>query len=603
MQQGNIKKALDNLDNAGYRLRCAREYMGLSEKEVADELKLMISHVRAIEQNRSEYLVQRKPFERYLRAYARLVQLNPDAIVDMYFAKSEPEPSQPVDITTRLEIPPQPVVTPPIAGNSPFAGNNYYHPAVLGTGFVVIGLSLFAGWGVKQLVGSSHDTPMLVQNDRVEVRASARREQVDPAAAKPQLTAIRFQKPETSVPPFRRSDELSSALQPIEVTFKSRPVIEAPVDSLPATPAEPRAPKPAKAASQPVESIALQDFSVDVKQRPVIEPKPVIKQAVVEKTVVAAADAAANPPPSDEVKTPASRKPQSKMVSESADTKVADTITSAATETTAPVARNVVVAKADAAVADANKPALKFVALNGAFKSKRAAGGSIDGAKKQPLGGPADSESILSKAALAATGQAVPTVLQPVTVASKQRIAPQPIKVAKTSPAENPQPALLASDSAPSSDRLAQDNDGEVNLGPGMQDEAADLDEVINNGVEQAPPFELALANSSDSASVARLALLESYKSTLRRRVYENVSYPGRAMRRNQEGKVVMSATVSRAGELLSLEMAEASKYSSLNRASEKAIKNSSPFPAAPDTLSGDEFVLTVPVVFKVPKR
>ena len=602
MQQRNITKALDNLDNAGYRLRCAREYMGLSEKEVADELKLMVSHVRAIEQNRSEYLVQRKPFERYLRAYAQLVQLNPDAIVDMYFAKSEPEPNHPVDITTRLEIPPQPLATRPIAGNSPFAGNNYYHPAVLGTGFVIIGLSLFAGWGVKQLVGSSHDTPMLVQNDRVEVRASARREQNDPAAAKPQLAAIRFQKPETSVPPPRRS-ELSAALQPIEVALKSRPVVEAPVDSLPATPSEPRAPRPAKTASQPVESIALQNLSVDVKQRPVIEPKPAIKQVIVEKTLVAAADAAPDLPPSDEVKTPASRKPQSKMVSGSAATKVADTKTSAAPKTTAPAARSVVAAKAVTAVADANKPALKFVSVGDAFKRERADGGSIDRARKQPLEGQADSESNPTRVALATTGQAVPAVLQPVTVASKQRVAPQPDKVAKTSPAENPQPALLANDPAPLSDRLVQDYDGEVDLGPGLQGEPADLDEVINDGVEQAPPFELALANSSDSASVARLALLESYKSTLRRRVYENVSYPGRAMRRNQEGKVVMNATVSRAGELLSLEMAEASRFGSLNRASEKAIKSSSPFPAAPDNLSGDEFLLTVPVVFKVPER
>jgi TonB family protein len=81
------------------------------------------------------------------------------------------------------------------------------------------------------------------------------------------------------------------------------------------------------------------------------------------------------------------------------------------------------------------------------------------------------------------------------------------------------------------------------------------------------------------------------------------VTYPGRARRRNLEGKVVMSATVSRAGELLSVETAEASKYGALNRASEKAIKKASPFPAAPDTLSGESFVLTVPVVFKVPER
>ncbi len=603
MQQGNIKKALDNLDNAGYRLRCAREYMGLSEKEVADELKLMVSHVRAIEQNRSEYLVQRKPFERYLRAYARLVQLDPDAIVAMYFANHEPEPTQPVDITTRLEIPPQPVATRPIAGSSLVAANNYYHPAVLGAGFLVIGLSLFAGWGVKQLVGSSRNTPTLAQNERVEVRASARREPAAPATSKPKLAAISFEKPVTSVP-AASSAELTFELQPVEVAVQQRAVAEKSTDNLPAVSSTPAVAKRRQVPAQRVEKVALQDVTVDVKPRPVIEPKPVTRKVVIEKAVVAAGNAASTPTPpaSAAVKVPASAKPQLAVVAKSAKTVDAIKATAVAKPTIlAP--KKVVAAKADVVASDAKEPALAFATVDSALSRDTDERDSFNGPKTKPLGSQTTSESNAARLAVTTASQPVTTALQPLTVSAKQRIAAQPANISETPQADNRQQALSAIQSAPLADSISQDYAAEVKVASDLEDEASDLDAIINDAVNDAQPFELALANSSDSASVARLALLESYKSTLRRRVYENVSYPGKARRRNQAGKVVMSATVSRAGELLSVEIAEASKYSSLNRASEKAIKNANPFPAAPDTLAGDSFVLTVPVVFKVPDR
>ncbi len=613
MQQGNIRKALDNLDNAGYRLRCAREYMGLSEKEIADELKLMVSHVRAIEQNRSEYLVQRKPFERYLRAYARLVQLNPDTIVAMYFANSEP--TQSIDINTRLEAPSLAFVVPPVTRS------NFLHPAIFGAGFLVIGLSLFAGWGMKQFVGSSYNKPQLAQSDRVEVRASNSRPSV--AAARQELEAVRFEKPVTSVAPVN-GEPITSELQPIAVAVQQRAMAEQSIGDGPGTAAEP-------AASQRVEKVALPNVTVDVKPVPIIEStleptpqselpskpevKPEPKQPVAikadsDKARVAAKDVTPKPSAADSAQAPFQASQPKRIIATAKTAVIADKAETKTIDLTATVAGNRLAEnKAAKTALVANKPALATVAAQSTRKrdsdfSRKVATVRRDDdvAKTQPLVARAETAPSEVKAAAPKAGPAAGTLLQPLAVSSQQRIAPQATIQRDTLEADDIR-QILAANSEPRAELQAPKSAANGDLGLTLDGEALDLDAVINDNVEDVRPFEPALANSSDSASVARLALLESYKSTLRRRVYENITYPGMAQRRNHEGKVVMNATVSRGGQLLSVEMTEASRYGSLNRASERAIKNASPFPAAPDTLSGEAFLLTVPVVFKVPQR
>ena len=74
---------------AGERLRRAREIKGLSQKDVANALNLMVSHVRAIESNRYNAQAEGEHFGGYLRSYARLVELDPQQIIDLYSAQSD----------------------------------------------------------------------------------------------------------------------------------------------------------------------------------------------------------------------------------------------------------------------------------------------------------------------------------------------------------------------------------------------------------------------------------------------------------------------------------------------------------------------------------
>ncbi|MGI9288966.1 MAG: RodZ domain-containing protein, partial [Pseudomonadales bacterium] len=74
---------------AGERLRRARELKGLSQKDVANALNLMVSHVRAIESNRYDAQAEGEHFGGYLRSYARLVDLDPQQIIELYMSQSE----------------------------------------------------------------------------------------------------------------------------------------------------------------------------------------------------------------------------------------------------------------------------------------------------------------------------------------------------------------------------------------------------------------------------------------------------------------------------------------------------------------------------------
>ncbi|MGI9295403.1 MAG: RodZ domain-containing protein [Pseudomonadales bacterium] len=74
---------------AGERLRRARELKGLSQKDVANALNLMVSHVRAIESNRYDAQAEGEHFGGYLRSYARLVDLDPQQIIDLYTSQSD----------------------------------------------------------------------------------------------------------------------------------------------------------------------------------------------------------------------------------------------------------------------------------------------------------------------------------------------------------------------------------------------------------------------------------------------------------------------------------------------------------------------------------
>lgn len=97
-------------------------------------------------------------------------------------------------------------------------------------------------------------------------------------------------------------------------------------------------------------------------------------------------------------------------------------------------------------------------------------------------------------------------------------------------------------------------------------------------------------------------AVRVSYESKLLARLERNKRYPNAARRRGQEGTVTIRFTISQSGKLLSHKIIKPSKHERLNKAAEKMLKKSSPFPPVPDEiLNGQsQYTVTVPVGFNL---
>lgn len=57
---------------------------------------------------------------------------------------------------------------------------------------------------------------------------------------------------------------------------------------------------------------------------------------------------------------------------------------------------------------------------------------------------------------------------------------------------------------------------------------------------------------------------------------------------------------VDRMGQVKSILPIEESEYSSLNKAAWKAIESAAPFPGIPESIKGDDFEFSMPIVFRL---
>lgn len=78
------------------------------------------------------------------------------------------------------------------------------------------------------------------------------------------------------------------------------------------------------------------------------------------------------------------------------------------------------------------------------------------------------------------------------------------------------------------------------------------------------------------------------------------VKYPRSALRNQQEGTVRLTVTLLRDGRIRDVQVLEKSEYETLNKAATRAVQSASPYPAVPEEIPGEQFLFTVPVVFKL---
>lgn len=92
------------------------------------------------------------------------------------------------------------------------------------------------------------------------------------------------------------------------------------------------------------------------------------------------------------------------------------------------------------------------------------------------------------------------------------------------------------------------------------------------------------------------------YVSDLLKKIRTNVTYPRRALDKNQEGSVRISIIIDREGNIKNMTWLEESEHSTLNKEAWRAISRSAPFPAMPAAIPGSGFEFSAPITFALPK-
>ena len=131
-------------------------------------------------------------------------------------------------------------------------------------------------------------------------------------------------------------------------------------------------------------------------------------------------------------------------------------------------------------------------------------------------------------------------------------------------------------------------------------------------GKAKAFPFPVVhypLFNTRGVASKARVFPLKSsdisvsiadYLKKVIEIIQKNKKYPSSARKKGIEGKVGISFTLSRDGEVVSVEVVSPSRYSELNKATQKLIYELSPFPPFPTGMNEKIITLKMEVIYEL---
>lgn len=108
--------------------------------------------------------------------------------------------------------------------------------------------------------------------------------------------------------------------------------------------------------------------------------------------------------------------------------------------------------------------------------------------------------------------------------------------------------------------------------------------------------------SNEEEITAASILSRQLYHSKLVKWTFQHVKYPKRAIKRNQEGHVLLEITINRDGQVVLERILEAAKFNTLNTAAKKAIAKASPFPVIPAEILDEQFVFSLPITFRLPK-
>ncbi len=104
--------------------------------------------------------------------------------------------------------------------------------------------------------------------------------------------------------------------------------------------------------------------------------------------------------------------------------------------------------------------------------------------------------------------------------------------------------------------------------------------------------------SKTDSEDVENIK--KKYSRDLYIHASKNILYPRRSRQLKHTGKILAQVTIDRSGKLLDMALERESVHDALNRAVQKALKKSQPYPEVPELLDGESFTFEVPVTFSL---
>lgn len=118
---------------------------------------------------------------------------------------------------------------------------------------------------------------------------------------------------------------------------------------------------------------------------------------------------------------------------------------------------------------------------------------------------------------------------------------------------------------------------------------------------EQVPQEVSQKAQKSEKINPKVLKAVENeYLLKLKRLIDKNKKYPKAAKRLNQTGKVYLSFTIGKNGEIKNVRISKNSKYSRLNKAAIEILTKIKKFEPIPKELNKNSWDITVPVAYQI---
>lgn len=104
--------------------------------------------------------------------------------------------------------------------------------------------------------------------------------------------------------------------------------------------------------------------------------------------------------------------------------------------------------------------------------------------------------------------------------------------------------------------------------------------------------------SKQSSEGPAKQLALSAYRLSIYQAVWKKLTYPSRALKLKQQGKVLYRVKTNREGQILEIEQVISSPHKLLNKAAERAILRAKPLPPPPPDLPGAKFEVLLPFNF-----